>query len=53
MRTVSKMAGLALLLIGVVALCPAFDAPEINPSMGANALALLSGAAILIRARRK
>jgi hypothetical protein len=53
MRTASKLAGLALLLVGMATLCPAFDAPEIDPSMGANALALLAGAAVLIRARRK
>ena len=50
-----RLVGLMLLLIGVsglaMALAPA--APEIDPSSGTSALALLSGALLVIRGRCK
>lgn len=47
-----KMAGLALLGIGMSSV--GFAAvPEIDPASGANALALLAGAMLIIRGRRR
>jgi hypothetical protein len=42
-----------LLLIGVAGLAMAVPTPEIDPGSGASALALLSGALLVIRGRRK
>lgn len=51
---VLKIAGLMLLGIGVSGVCAAaFTAPEIDPASGANALALLTGALLIIRGRRR
>jgi hypothetical protein len=47
-----KTIGAILLLIGIAGVATA-SVPEIDPSSGVNALALLSGALILIRGRRK
>ena len=46
--------GLAVLAITLAASsCYAAAVPEIDPSMGAGALALLGGAVMVIRGRRK
>ena len=47
-----KIAGVVLLGIGVSGACLA-AAPEIDPASGANALALLTGALLVIRGRRR
>ena len=47
-----KMAGMALLGIGVSGACLA-AVPEIDPASGANALALLAGALLIVRGRRR
>ena len=55
MKSTLKLAGLALLVAGLPCLCSAVTtvaAPEIDPSMGVNALALLGGIGLVIRARR-
>jgi len=51
---VLKLAGLALLTIGVcsVGLATALG-PEIDAATGVNALALLSGALLIIRSRKR
>ena len=48
-------AGLALLLIAVAGIAAAspVGTPEIDPASGISALALLSGALLVIRSRRK
>ena len=50
-----KSVGIVLLLVGMSSLAFAgpVAAPEINPASGAGALALLSGALLVIRGRRK
>jgi hypothetical protein len=49
-----KIAGAALVAIGVSSSCFAVQAlPEIDPASGANALALLTGALLIIRSRRR
>jgi hypothetical protein len=50
-----KIIGMALLLVGVasLALAGAPAAPEISPASGVAALALVSGAILVIRGRRK
>jgi hypothetical protein len=53
MRTAMKLAGLGLLMISLASLCPAYDAPEIDPATGLNALTLLGGVVVLVRSRRK
>jgi len=52
---VMKIAGLALLTIGMVSVMGAVPvgAPEIDGATGINALALLSGALLIIRARKR
>ena len=47
-----KMAGLALLGIGMSGACLAV-VPEIDPASGGSALALLAGAMLMIRGRRR
>jgi hypothetical protein len=51
---VIKIAAIVLLVIGMsgVAFAPT-SVPEINPGSGLNALALLSGALLVIRGRRR
>jgi hypothetical protein len=51
-KLVMKIAGTALVAIGVSGVCLA-AAPEIDPASGANALALLTGALLIIRGRRR
>ena len=50
--TMMKVAGIALLGIGVAGSCLA-AVPEIDPSTGANALALVAGALLVIRSRKR
>jgi len=49
----TKFVGFALLLIGTAGVAGAVPVPEIDPGSGMSALALLSGALLVIRARRK
>lgn len=49
----TKYIGFALLLIGSAGAALATPVPEIDPGSGMSALALLSGALLVIRARRK
>ena len=50
-----KMIGMMLLLIGVsgAAMAVPVGVPEIDPGSGASALALLSGALLMLRRSRK
>jgi hypothetical protein len=49
-----KVAGTGLLAVGLASVCAAaLGAPEIDPASGANALAILTGALLIIRSRRK
>ncbi len=50
--TIMKVAGIALVGIGVAGSCLA-AVPEIDPATGANALALVAGALMIMRSRRK
>jgi hypothetical protein len=50
--TVPLVSGLILLILGSTTLCWASFVPEIDPSSGMSALALLGGAVLVIRARR-
>lgn len=50
---VMKAAGMALLLAGVAGTLSAIPVPEIDAASAGNALALLGGAVLLIRARKK
>jgi hypothetical protein len=49
---VTKIFGMMLLLIGASVLAVAGHVPEIDPGLGGSALALLSGALLVIRGRR-
>jgi len=54
MRLICKVAGFTLLALGVAVVCPAPPGvPEIDPAAGVNAVALLSGMLLIIRARKK
>jgi hypothetical protein len=52
---IMKIAGIALVGIALSSVCLAAEtvAPEIDPASGANAVALLAGALLLIRSRRR
>jgi hypothetical protein len=54
---IRKIFGMALLLVGasqfVFAGTPVFTTPELDPATGVSALVLLSGAVLVIRARRR
>lgn len=53
-NSLTKAAGMILLGIGVASLAVAqVRAPEIDPASGINAIALLSGAVLLIRGRKR
>jgi hypothetical protein len=53
MRLISKLVGFALLTLGVAMVSPApTSVPEINPSAGINALALISGVLLILRSRK-
>jgi len=53
----TKLLGLILLLVGTsaaaLAFAPPFAPPEISPASGASAIALLAGALLVVRSRRK
>jgi hypothetical protein len=49
----TKIAGMMLLLIGISSFAMATPTPEISVGAAGNALALLSGAVLVIRGRRK
>jgi hypothetical protein len=49
----SKTLGMMLLMIGVAGTALATAVPEIDPGSGASALALISGALLVARGRRK
>ena len=53
--TMYKMAGALLILVGVssVAMADVTPVPEINAASASSALALLSGAILVIRGRKK
>jgi hypothetical protein len=53
MNKIMKVAGIALVGVGMSGACLAVGLPEIDPASGANALALLTGALLIIRARRR
>jgi len=55
LKTIFRLSSFALLIVGVSALTYAQTqpTPEINPGTGMNALALLAGAALVVRARLK
>jgi hypothetical protein len=61
MKSITKVAGIALLLAGMGGLLVAQNcvagvncgAPEIDAASAGNALALLGGAVLLIRSRKK
>ena len=48
-----KIAGMLLLVVGVSGVAMGAVAPEIDPSSGVSALALLSGALLVFRGSRK
>jgi hypothetical protein len=50
---VMKIAGFALLSIGMSSVCQAAFVPEIDPASGASALAMLAGVMLMIRGRRR
>jgi hypothetical protein len=53
---IGKLVGMALLLVGVSqfagAVIATTGAPELDPATGVSAVVLLSGALLIIRARR-
>lgn len=54
--TMPIVAGVALLILGSTTVSwgvPGMPVPEIDPSSGMSALALIAGAVLIIRARRK
>ena len=48
-----KLAGMGLLVVAVGGRALAVSVPEIDPASGVNAIALLAGAMLVIRSRRK
>jgi hypothetical protein len=53
---IGKLFGMALLLVGAsqfVLAGPPATTPELDPATGVSALVLLSGALLIIRARRR
>jgi hypothetical protein len=54
MRLICKITGLCFLALGVAMVAPApVGVPEINPSAGINAFALLSGVLLILRSRKR
>jgi len=52
-RTIMKIAGIALVGIGVAGVCLAIPAvPEVDAATGTNAVALVAGALMILRSRR-
>jgi len=52
-KKVTRILGLTLLLMGASGAVFAAITPEIDPASGVSAIALLAGAVLIIRARRK
>jgi hypothetical protein len=52
-RSLMKLLGIALMFLGVASFAGATSVPEIDPGSAGSALALLSGALLVVRARRK
>jgi hypothetical protein len=48
-----KLLGTLLLFIGVGGVALAFPAPEISPASAGSAIALISGAVLVMRGRRR
>ncbi len=48
-----KTLGMMLLMVGVSAACFGAVTPEIDPASGGSALALVAGALLVIRSRKK
>ena len=48
-----KLFGMMMLVLGAAGVASATPVPEIDPGSGMSALALLSGAVLLVRGRRK
>ncbi len=61
MKSITKAAGMALLFVGLGGLLlaqrdnniPTLNCPEIDAASAGNALALLGGAVLMIRSRKK
>jgi hypothetical protein len=53
MNNLMKVTGIGLLVIGLASVCSAVTIPEIDPASGVNALAMLAGALLIIRGRRR
>jgi hypothetical protein len=55
MLTMTRIAGMALMLLGVAgfAMAAPVPVPEIDPGAAGSALALLSGAILIFRSSRK
>ena len=53
MKLTSRIASLALLVAGASVVASATAVPEIDPGSGLNVVALLAGAAIVVRAKLK
>lgn len=51
--TIFKSLGIGLLLVGVSSFCFATAVPEIDGASAGNALALLAGAMLVIRGRKR
>jgi hypothetical protein len=49
----TKLLGIALMFVAVASFANATSVPEIDPGSAGSALALLSGALLVIRGRRK
>jgi hypothetical protein len=48
-----KTLGILLLMVGASAFCWGAVAPEIDPATGGSAIALVAGALLVIRGRKK
>jgi hypothetical protein len=48
-----KVLGIGLTVIGMASICSAGAVPEIDPASGVNALAVLGGALMILRSRRR
>jgi hypothetical protein len=55
MRLATKFAGIALLLTGAAMMMSAQQpsVPEIDPTMGLNAVALMGGVLLILRSRKR
>ena len=52
-KSVQKLIGMILLVIGSASVATAAKVPEIDPTSGVSALALIAGVLLIIRGRRK